>query len=73
MHRFKNNFFKTNTPLVLNNKRYSLGVTSLAFDTAGTILAIGTSYNYERGNMVDVKDRDQIYIRKVSELETKPK
>jgi hypothetical protein len=54
--------------------RYQLGVTSLAFDHSGTTLAIATSYNYERGENFDTKSaKDKIYIRRVTENETKPK
>lgn len=54
--------------------RYPAGITSLSFDKFGNTLAIGSSYNYERGQLLQ-KDtpKDNIFIRRVSELETKPK
>lgn len=49
---------------------YPAGITSLSFDYTGNKLAIASSYNYEKGPN-DIKDN--IFIRRVSELETKPK
>jgi hypothetical protein len=44
----------------------------LSFDYTGDYLAIASSYNYEKGQIAQTV-KDSIYIRKVSELETKPK
>jgi len=51
---------------------YPAGITSLAFDSTGTTLAIGSSYNYENGPKLN-PPKDNVFIRRVSELETKPK
>lgn len=51
---------------------YPAGITSLSFDYSGDYLAIASSYNYEKGHLIQ-NIKDAIYIRKVSELETKPK
>jgi hypothetical protein len=51
---------------------YPAGITSLAFDHTGNTLAIASSYNYEKGQAHAVS-KDNIFIRRVSELETKPK
>ncbi len=52
---------------------YPTGITSLSFAHNGTTLAIGVSYNYERGQLFQGQPKDEIYIRRVSDLETKPK
>lgn len=51
---------------------YPAGITSLSFDYSGNYLAIASSYNYEKGHPIQAI-KDSIYIRRVSELETKPK
>lgn len=51
---------------------YPAGITSLAFDYTGNTLAIASSYNYEKGQTT-LNCKDNIFIRRVSELETKPK
>jgi cell cycle arrest protein BUB3 len=51
---------------------YPTGITSLSFDYTGNYLAIASSYNYEKGTSTKII-QDSIYIRRVSELETKPK
>ncbi|CAG0892682.1 unnamed protein product [Darwinula stevensoni] len=53
--------------------RYSTGVTSLSFSHDGTLLAIGVSYNYELDDPPDPMPENAIYIRSVTEQETKPK
>ena len=52
---------------------YPAGITSLAFDSTGKTLAIGSSYNYERGELHKDVPKDNVYIRRVTEIETKPK
>jgi cell cycle arrest protein BUB3 len=52
---------------------YPAGITSLCFDHAGNTLAIASSYNYEKGQMLQNQPKDNVFIRRVSELETKPK
>jgi len=51
--------------------RYPSGISSLAFDSTGELLAIASSYTYEEGE----KDHppDAIFIRHVAEVEVKPK
>lgn len=51
---------------------YPAGITALSFDSSGDTLAIASSYNYEKGQC-NKNAKDNIYIRRVSELETKPK
>lgn len=51
---------------------YPSGIVSLSFDHTGNYLAIGSSYNYEKGQPIE-NTKDNIYIRRVSETETKPK
>lgn len=52
---------------------YPAGITSLAFNHTGNLIAIAASYNYERGQLQQGQPKDEIYIRRVSDLETKPK
>lgn len=53
---------------------YPTGITSLSFDSSGTTLAIACSYYYGLGDIDSSKTpKENIYIRRVSELETKPK
>ncbi|CAF0708524.1 unnamed protein product [Brachionus calyciflorus] len=53
---------------------YPTGITSLCFDATGTTLAIASSFNYEIGDLSPNQiPKDNIYIRRVSELETRPK
>lgn len=52
---------------------YPTGITSLAFSHDGGTLAIASSYHYERGQLFQSQPKDDIYIRRVSDLETKPK
>jgi hypothetical protein len=57
--------------------RYPAGITSLAFSSEGNMLAIASSYNYEYGADVQLAPNDitknNIFVRRVSDLETKPK
>jgi len=52
--------------------RYPTSISSLAFSNDGSVLAIASSYQYEEGETADKPD-DSIFIRKVSDQETKPK
>ncbi|CAM4765028.1 unnamed protein product [Rotaria magnacalcarata] len=57
--------------------QYPAGITSLAFSSEGNMLAIASSYNYEYGADLQLAPSDVskniIFIRRVSDLETKPK
>ncbi|CAG0896943.1 unnamed protein product, partial [Cyprideis torosa] len=53
--------------------KYPTGVTSLCFSDDGTYLAIAVSFNYETEEIPQPKPEDAIFIRQVSEQETKPK
>jgi len=57
--------------------RYPAGITSLAFSSEGNMLAIASSYNYEYGADIQLAPNDitknNIFVRRVSDLETKPK
>lgn len=52
--------------------RYPTSIASLSFSCDGTLLAIASSYMYEDGEKENVAE-DAVYIRKVSDAETKPK
>ena len=52
--------------------RYPTGIASLAFSPDGSVLAIASSYMYENDEPVEPAE-DVIYIRNVSDQETKPK
>jgi hypothetical protein len=49
----------------------------LAFSSEGNMLAIASSYNYEYGADLQLAPNDvtknNIFVRRVSDLETKPK
>ena len=55
-----------------HNSRYPTSIGSLAFSADGALLAIASTYMYEQGE-IDNKPEDAIFIRKVSDQETKPK
>ena len=46
---------------------------SLSFSNDGSVLAIASSYMHEQENPPDNMPEDAIYIRHVSDQETKPK
>nr|XP_054766335.1 mitotic checkpoint protein BUB3-like [Lytechinus pictus] len=50
---------------------YPTSVSSLAFSNDGSVLAIASSYTYEEGDIDHPED--SVFIRKVSDQETKPK
>jgi cell cycle arrest protein BUB3 len=52
--------------------RYPTSIASLMFSHDGSVLAIASSYMYETDDAVDIP-QDSIYIRNVSDQETKPK
>ena len=52
--------------------RYPSSIASLAFSSDGSVLAIASSYMYENDEIKNVPE-DNIYIRNVSDQETKPK
>jgi cell cycle arrest protein BUB3 len=56
----------------MKKNRFPAGVTSLAFDNSSTILAIGSSYNYENGELAD-KPKDNIFIKRIEDVDIKPK
>lgn len=53
--------------------RYPTSIASLAFSTDGSLLAIATSYQYEQKTHPDPLPKDAIFIRKLSDQETRPK
>lgn len=53
--------------------RYDTGITSLSFSYDGNVLAIACSYNYELENHPDPLPPNNIFIRHVTDQETKPK
>jgi len=53
--------------------RYPSSIASLAFTVDGRVLAIASSYMYEDGSLPDNIPQDSIFIRIVSDQETKPK
>ncbi|XP_076461955.1 mitotic checkpoint protein BUB3-like [Babylonia areolata] len=52
--------------------RYPTSIASLAFSNDGSVLAIASSYLYEQGESDNVPE-DNIFIRHVTDQETKPK
>jgi len=53
--------------------RYPTSISSLSFSHDGSILAIASSYNFENDELKSPPPEDSIFIRKVSDQETKPK
>lgn len=51
--------------------RYPTSIASLAFNNDGTMLAIASSYMHEKGDISHPEDA--IFIRQVTDAETKPK
>lgn len=51
---------------------YPTSVASLAFSGDGALLAVASSYSYERGEQQGVPP-DQVFIRKVADAEVRPK
>lgn len=51
--------------------RYPTSIASLAFNNDGTMLAIAASYMHEKGDISHPEDA--IFIRQVTDAETKPK
>lgn len=51
--------------------KYPTSISALAFNETGTHLAIASSYTYEEGDQEHPSD--SIFVRKVSDLEVKPK
>ena len=54
------------------SSRYPTSIASLAFSNDGSALAIASSYMYENDEIKNIPE-DHIYIRNVSDQETKPK
>lgn len=52
--------------------KYPTSISSLSFSPDGSLLAIASSYLHEWNDIKDIPE-DSIYIRKVSDQETKPK
>ncbi|XP_013772382.1 mitotic checkpoint protein BUB3-like [Limulus polyphemus] len=52
--------------------RYPTSISSLSFSTDGTVLAISSSFLYEQEDVKEIPP-DAIYIRNVTDQETKPK
>eukprot|EP00092_Neocalanus_flemingeri_P017517 GFUD01018950.1.p1 GENE.GFUD01018950.1~~GFUD01018950.1.p1 ORF type:complete len:329 (+),score=106.20 GFUD01018950.1:65-1051(+) len=53
--------------------RYPTSISSLSFATDGSVLAIASSYMYENDSQPDNTPGDSIFVRFVSDQETKPK
>ncbi|OXA63954.1 mitotic checkpoint protein BUB3 [Folsomia candida] len=53
--------------------RYPTGIASLAFSSCGTMLAIACSYLYEQDETPNPMPENCVYIRTVTDQETKPK
>jgi len=53
--------------------RYPTSIASLAFAGDGSVLAIASSYMYEQDNPPESMPEDAVYIRAVSDQETRPK
>ena len=53
--------------------QYPTSISSLSFSNDGSVLAIASSYMHEQENPPDNMPEDAIYIRHVSDQETKPK
>merc|ERR550525_1366320 len=53
--------------------KYPTSIASLSFSNDGSVLAIASSYMHEQENPPDNMPEDAIYIRHVSDQETKPK
>jgi len=53
--------------------RYPTSIASLSFSADGSVLAIASSYSYEHEKTPEELPEDAIYIRYVSDQETKPK
>ena len=51
--------------------RYPTTVAALAFSRDGSMLAVAASYTHERGGAVN--EGDEIYIRKIQDIEVRPK
>ncbi len=71
------NLFQIKYFIIMIFFRYPAGITSLAFSSEGNMLAIASSYNYEYGADIQLAPNDvtknNIFVRRVSDLETKPK
>jgi len=52
--------------------RYPASISSLSFSMDGSVLAIASSYQFEEGDLANVPE-DSVFVRKVSDQETKPK
>ena len=53
--------------------RYPTSIASLSFAADGSVLAIASSYMYEDEEVMRDLPEDAVYIRYVSDQETKPK
>merc|ERR1712025_966767 len=53
--------------------RFPTSIASLSFSSDGTVLAIASSYMYENDNQKENNFGENIIIRHVSDVETKPK
>jgi cell cycle arrest protein BUB3 len=53
--------------------RYPTSIASLAFAGDGSVLAIASSYMYEQDNPPETIPEDAVFIRSVSDQETRPK
>ena len=53
--------------------RYPTSIASLAFTNDGTVLAVAASYMHEHDVQPENVPEDAVYIRNVTDQETKPK
>jgi len=53
--------------------RYPTSITSVSFSNDGNVLAIGCSYMYEEEKHPDPLPKNTVYVRKVTDQETRPK
>lgn len=51
--------------------KYPTSVAALAFNPDGSLLAVASSYTFEAGDKEH--PRDAIYVRRMAEMEVKPK
>ena len=74
IHHFLLHLFRHHLHLFHHHlHRYPTSIASLAFAGDGSVLAIASSYMYEQDNPPESPPEDAVYIRAVSDQETRPK
>ena len=68
---FQRLMFRLELTFLLALCRYPNTVSAMAFSRDGSMLAVASSYTYERGDVEH--GADEIYIRKMQDPEVKPK